>query len=101
MAQVSIIPIVNFSDLQEGNLYQVYSKLFDTTNRKWLVSKDCTGLNRDIVYWQFADKGARRILKGTIVELFRSNIMPPVMAMWKHEFDNKDYTIHLISLSHE
>jgi len=62
--------ITNFSDLKEGQKYSLYSKQFNATNEAILITKNfITGLNRDIVYFQFIRSIEKPITKERFIVL--------------------------------
>jgi len=61
----------------------------------WIISGDTTGLNRKILYYQYAERGRKRILKGALIKMLEEDVYDPgVMAMWHTDFN--DYIIHKI-----
>jgi len=86
--------VTSFDDLKEGHKYALFNKQFGVTNNVWIVSEDFTGLSRKIVYYQYAERGRKRILKSAMIAMFAADKDPDVMAMWHTDF--KDYIIHQI-----
>lgn len=86
--------VTRFEDLREGHKYAFFSKQFGVTNNVWVVSDDCTELKRKIVYYQYSDRGQKRILKSAMMAMFAADKDPGVMAMWHTDFN--DYIIHQI-----
>jgi hypothetical protein len=84
--------ITNFSELQEGKKYNIHNLQFDCTNEAVLISKDFTGMNRDIVYFQFI-RYTRPISKAEMIKNFEANkITYELFALWDFEMKYNEIT---------
>jgi hypothetical protein len=78
------------TDIKEGEIIDLYYKFDDKIgfNRVVKISDDYTGLNRDIGYFAYVDRGPV-ITKKRFVHNMRNNIYVPhvAMAVWQMDLD--------------
>lgn len=80
------IKITDFDQLTEGKEYYIYNLQFDCLNKAVLISKDFTGMNRDIVYFQFNRHITKPISKPEMIKQLTSNKMVyDLFAFWSWE----------------
>ena len=79
-------------ELKPGNVYNLFSHRYNVTNRVRLVSFDTTELDRDIAYFQYADRGIKPINADQLKAMFDADIYPPTFALWQWEL-GKGYSI--------
>lgn len=84
-------PITNLKDLVEGEEYYLQSLRFNTTNKARFLGMDFhEGLNRDIGYWQFSERGYKPVNREQMINEMKSNIYnSTVFALWGFELKGK------------
>lgn len=86
-------PITALSELTEGETVNIYSSQFDVTNLCRFICGDTTELNRDIAYFQFADRGYAPIDREGLRKHFDGNgSAPGVFALWGHDLKHNTIT---------
>lgn len=85
--------ITDFKQLQEGKVYELHCKQFNSTNKARFICGDTTVLKRDISYWQFSERWYTPISKMQLRIMFEKDEYPlNLFALWGHDLKHNTIT---------
>ncbi len=87
--------INDLSKLTPGEVYEIYCKQFDVTNRARFICGDTTDMNREIGYFQFSDRGYNPVInKEHLRAIFdgKAHDVYTLFALWQHDLKHNTIT---------
>lgn len=86
--------INSLAELQPGQEVNIFSHQFEVENPARFICGDYTGMQRDIGYFQFSDRGFKPIDKMQLVDQIRKDdVDNTVFALWGTDLSHNTITI--------